>query len=58
MLYLRTRRGLTAAIHAARLVRAKHGPGLSFARNVADDGAFNFSIWKGTTYLGVLGTIS
>lgn len=51
-MWFNTPAGRAAARRALRAFRAKHGPRLTYVRNVASDGAFNFSAWKGLSYIG------
>lgn len=51
-MWLHTPRGLRAALAARRAFRHQHGHGLTYVRHVAADGAFNWSAWRGLTYIG------
>lgn len=52
--FMPTPDGYRAAIRAARYCRRVYGRELSYVRYVFDDGAFNFSVWRGLTYVGAL----
>lgn len=53
LLYLRTRAGMLQAIRDARHARITY-PGANYTRYVAPDGAFCFSIWRGSQCIGYL----